>query len=142
MARKILLADEARTARELLAQLLDRKGYEVVEAGDGREALTLALEIDPDLVILEALLPYQSGFEVVAALRRHPRARSIPILMTCSITRGLGHPDDYWRQRVDADDFLSKPFSLAEMFARVDALIGPGETESAASIERPAVPPQ
>ncbi len=133
--RRILLVDEARTSRQLLGQLLRLRGYAVIEAGEGRQVLQLASELRPDLVILEAMLPYTSGFEVCASLKRQTRTRSIPILMTCSVTRKLGRPDDYWKTRVDADDFLSKPFDLTELFARVEALIGRSEAERNARLQ-------
>ena len=131
----ILVVDEARSTRDLLGQLLRLRGYGVIEAGEGRQALALVPELRPDLIILEALLPYTSGFEVCAVLKRQPRTRSIPILMTCSVTRSLGRPDDYWRARVHADAFLSKPFDVTELFAAVERLLPRSEAQRDAGLD-------
>jgi DNA-binding response OmpR family regulator len=131
----ILVVDEARATRDLLGQLLRLRGYDVIEAGEGRQALALLREFRPDLVILEALLPYTSGFEVCATLKRQPRTRSIPVLMTCSVTRSLGRPDDYWRDRVHADEFLSKPFDVTELFVAVERLLSRSEPERNARLD-------
>jgi len=127
--RTILVVDEARATRDLLGQLLRLRGYKVIEAAEGRQALALVRELRPDLVILEALLPYTSGFEVCATLKRQPRTRSIPVLMTCSVTRSLGRPDHYWRDRVHADEFLSKPFDVTDLFLAVERLLDRSEPE-------------
>jgi DNA-binding response OmpR family regulator len=131
----ILLVDEAKATREILGQILRLRGDAVIEAGEGRQALALAREFRPDLIILEALLPYTSGFEVCATLKRQPRTRSIPVLMMCSVTRTLGRSDAYWRKRMDADDFVTKPFDLADLFVRVEALLGRSEAERHARLQ-------
>ncbi len=133
--RTILVVDESRATRDLVGQLLRLRGYHVVEAGEGRQALALAREHRPDLIILEALLPYTSGFEVCAALKRRPRTRTIPVLMTCSVTRSLGRPDDYWKQRVDADEFLSKPFDVTDLFVAVERLLDASEAQRHAHLK-------
>ena len=133
--RTILVVDESRATRDLVGQLLRLRGYHVVDAGEGRQALALAREHRPDMIVLEALLPYTSGFEVCATLKRQPRTRSIPVLMTCSVTRTLGRPDEYWKQRVDADEFLSKPFDVTDLFVAVERLLGASKAKRHADLK-------
>lgn len=124
MVRTILVVDEATRTRKLLASVLSMKGYDVFEAGDGRDALERAQILRPDLVIVEAMLPYLSGFEVCNALRRNPETRAIPILMMCSLTRNLVRDDGAWRDHVPADEFITRPFGVRDLLTRIDKLIG------------------
>jgi DNA-binding response OmpR family regulator len=127
----ILIVDEATRTRGLLASILSMKGYQVYECGNGRQALELIPGLEPDLIIVEALLPGFSGFEVCAALRRDPELQQIPILMMCALTGNLSRRSDQWREHVPADDLITRPFGLRDFMMRVEKLIGAvPETES------------
>ena len=115
--------DDAPDTRVLLADLLRHRGYEVEESPDGADALQRVAKAPPDLVVTDALLPRKSGFEVCAAMKREERTKYIPILMVTSITRTVGMSDDYWRQKSNADDFLSKPFEVPELVSRMELLL-------------------
>lgn len=119
----ILLVDEAKGTRQLLSFLLDRRGFEVVEAGDGREAAQKVVEWDPDLILMEGLLPHKSGFELLGELKRDPRRRHIPVLLMTSVTRQFGQSDAYWRAKTGADEFLAKPFRVEDLLERVEKLL-------------------
>lgn len=118
MERRILLVDEATRTRELLASILRMHGFAVFESGDGRDALARVRRIRPDLIIVEAMLPFLSGFEVCATLRRDPVLKNLPILMMCSLARSLVR-----EQHVPADELLLRPFGLHDLLERVDALL-------------------
>lgn len=119
----ILLVEESRDDREHLGRALAAAGYEVLEARDGRETIAVLQDRKPDLLLIGAVLPYRSGFEICAAIRRHPRWAALPVVLMSSLTRTLGRPDSYWRDRTCADDFISKPCDLPELLARIDAAL-------------------
>lgn len=116
MATILLVEDEA-TLVQTIAYSLRREGYTVVTAGDGQTALTLAREARPDLVVLDLMLPGLDGFEVCRRLRAES---AVPILILSArdteIDRVVG-------LEIGADDYLTKPFSLRELLARIRALL-------------------
>jgi len=116
----ILVVDDEPTIAEVVCRYLERAGYETRCAGDGRQALRLAEEERPDLVVLDLMLPGIDGLEVMRRLRRlHERERSSVILLTAK-----GEPTDrVIGLRLGADDYVTKPFSPAELVARVDAVL-------------------
>ena len=130
MDRTILLVDHATRTRELMGSILQMRGYTVLKSGDGRDALERLRRGRPDLLIIEAMIPVQSGFEVCAAVRRDPNLKDLPILMMSSLTRLLVRDDGHWRQHVTADEFLTRPFCLTDLLSSVEKLIGSAEALS------------
>ena len=116
----ILVAeDEADTAR-LLQFHLQRRGYRVVVAPDGRAALNAAIEQRPDMILLDLMLPYLHGFEVCRLLKAAPTTARIPVLMLTAI----GDTEDKLKGfRLGADDYVTKPYAMDELLARVRALL-------------------
>ena len=123
VAHKILVVDDTKSIREIVAFMLRGKGYEVLEAGDGEEARRKATSEAPDLIVLDAMLPKVTGFTLCAELKGDERYKAIPILMLTAITRDTGKSDDYWREKSQADDFMSKPFKAQDLVARVERLL-------------------
>ncbi|MDY6867303.1 MAG: response regulator transcription factor [Chloroflexota bacterium] len=117
MAEKILVVDDEISLQETLAYNLKKQGYEVQTTGDGTEALELAREMKPDLIILDVMLPGLDGFEVCRILRRE---MSTPVLM---LTARDDEIDRVVGLEVGADDYLAKPFSMRELLARVKAML-------------------
>mgnify|MGYP001417662260 CR=1 FL=1 len=113
--RKILVVDDEQPIAEILKFTLEREGYEVDCAFDGHEALKKALEDDPDLVLLDVMLPGLDGFEV---LRRIRQQRQMPIIM---LTAKDSEVDKVLGLESGADDYVTKPFSNRELVARVKA---------------------
>lgn len=116
---RILIADDRSSSRELLRLVLERAGYEVIEAEDGNAAVARARESNPELILLDLQMPEMDGYQVLAALRSEPRFRTLPILaLTASAMRGD-------RERIlDAGftDYLAKPAGpeiLRETVARL-----------------------
>jgi two-component system phosphate regulon response regulator PhoB len=104
----------------LLHYNLDKEGYQVGVAGDGEEALTMASERAPDLVILDWMLPKVSGIEVCRRLRGRAETRNVPIIMLTA----RGEESDRIRGLdTGADDYVVKPFSMVELTARVRAVL-------------------
>ena len=114
---KILIVEDERTLVETLEYSLRRQGYEVYTATDGRLALDVAAKHQPDLVVLDVMLPGIDGFEVCRILRQ---TSSAPVLMLTARTEEI---DKIVGLEVGADDYLTKPFSMRELTARIKALL-------------------
>jgi DNA-binding response OmpR family regulator len=117
MPYRILLVEDDPTLRETVAYNLRAQGYEVLLAADGYQALDAARREQPDLMLLDVMLPGIDGFEVCRVLRRES---SLPILM---LTARSDEVDRVVGLEMGADDYLTKPFSMRELLARVKALL-------------------
>jgi DNA-binding response OmpR family regulator len=115
MARTILVVDDEPTQREMLAEALEAEGFTIVTAADGRAALLKFREVHPDLVLLDLMLPEMSGIEVCRIIRAES---GVPILM---LTAKNSELDKVVGLELGADDYVTKPFSLRELIARVRA---------------------
>jgi DNA-binding response OmpR family regulator len=116
MARTILVVDDEPTLREALVDALEADGFRVVSAADGREALARFREERPDLVLLDLMLPELSGIEVCRIIRAES---AVPIVM---LTAKDSEVDKVVGLELGADDYVTKPFSLRELSARIRAL--------------------
>ena len=117
MAEKILLVDDEERIRKLLNLYLTREGYEITEAGDGREALDLALNNDFHCILLDLMMPEMNGIEVAKELRKE---KSTPVIM---LTAKGEEADRVEGLEVGADDYIVKPFSPREVVLRVKAIL-------------------
>lgn len=115
MAEKILVVEDDLVLRETLTYNLVKQGYEVSAAVDGRQAVEMARRTPPDLLLLDIMLPQLDGFEVCRIVRQELRA---PIIM---LTARADEMDKVVGLEVGADDYLTKPFSMRELLARVKA---------------------
>ena len=114
---RILVVEDDLTLLETLEYNLAGEGYEVITAADGLTAVEVAREGQPDLIVLDLMLPRLDGFEVCRILRRET---NVPILM---LTARADEVDRVVGLEVGADDYLTKPFSMRELLARVKALL-------------------
>jgi DNA-binding response OmpR family regulator len=131
MARTILVVDDEPTIRETLSDALEADGFRVVSAADGREALTRFRAERPDLVLLDLMLPELSGVEVCRIIRAES---GVPIVM---LTAKDSEVDKVVGLELGADDYVTKPFSVRELSARIRALFR--RSERVAVEEPPAV---
>jgi DNA-binding response OmpR family regulator len=115
MAEKILVVEDEPSLQETLIYNLEKQGYQVEAAGDGRAAIEAARRLVPDLIVLDIMLPEMDGFEVCKILRKE---MTVPILM---LTARDDEIDRVVGLEVGADDYLTKPFSMRELMARVKA---------------------
>ena len=120
MKPKILLVEDDSHLTELVTYNLERDGFAVVCAEDGEEALVLAEEERPDLIILDWMIPHLSGIEVCRRLRRAPSTANLPILM---LTARTEESDRIRGLETGADDYITKPFSPRELNARIKAVL-------------------
>ena len=133
MSKRVLIVEDEKNIVDILSFNLVREGYETLEAFDGQTGLQLALEQNPDLVLLDLMLPKMNGFDVCNAIRSHNR--SVPILM---LTAREEETDKVLGLELGADDYITKPFSMRELLARVKANIRRTEMLAAAAPAAPA----
>ena len=125
MGKKVLIADDEPNIVTTLEFLLQRNGYEVTIARNGDEALLLIEQHQPDLVLLDVMMPLKSGYEVCQRMRERTDWRHIKIIMLTAkgrdveMSKGLS---------IGADLYITKPFSTQELMARINGLLGVGTT--------------
>jgi len=117
VSQKILVVDDEPHILELVRYNLTQEGYEVLTAHDGAQAVVRAREAQPDLIILDIMLPYVDGLEVCRQIRR---ASTVPIIM---LTAKGGELERVVGLEIGADDYVTKPFSPRELVARVRAIL-------------------
>ncbi|HEY8000332.1 MAG TPA: response regulator [Solirubrobacterales bacterium] len=116
----ILVADDDADVRELVVFRLTRAGYEVITAGDGEEALRLALERRPDVCVIDVMMPKLDGYELTERLRASEELAGAAIMLLtasveeASVDRGFA---------AGADDYIKKPFSPAELVERISTVL-------------------
>ena len=118
MAKTVLIVEDERAIVEILKFNLKREGYETLEALDGETGLLLAQTKDPDLILLDVMLPKMNGFDICKTLRAENR--TTPIIM---LTAREEEMDKVFGLETGADDYMTKPFSMKELMARVKANI-------------------
>lgn len=120
MTPKVLLVEDDATLVELLTYNFEAEGFTVVQTADGEEALLLAKEEGPDIVILDWMIESLSGIEVCRRLRRQPETQNLPVIM---LTARTEEADRIRGLDTGADDYITKPFSPRELIARVKAVL-------------------
>ncbi|MCC7273546.1 MAG: phosphate regulon transcriptional regulator PhoB [Alphaproteobacteria bacterium] len=116
----VLVVEDEVPLLTLLRYNLEKEGFRVAEARDGEEALVAVKDLEPDLVLLDWMLPLVSGIEVCRQIRRMPEARAVPIVM---LTARGEEADKIRGLNSGADDYVTKPFSPSELTARLKAVL-------------------
>lgn len=114
----ILVVEDELAQRELISYNLESEGFRVVSAADGREALLLIEEEEPDLILLDWMLPGTSGIEICRQVKTRPATRMTPVIMLSARSEEV---DRVRGLETGADDYICKPYSVVEMIARVKA---------------------
>ena len=125
MPKKILVVEDDPSAARLVGYTLEHEGYQVVTATNGPEGLRRAQEEEPDLLILDVMLPGLDGFEVCHRLRDGPRTACLPILMLSAKAQEM---DKTTAAKVGADRYLVKPADPAELLTTVECLLADRQT--------------
>ncbi|SMB23536.1 Protein PilH [Sterolibacterium denitrificans] len=118
-ARKIMVVDDSPTERLVLADLLTRNGYVVVTAESGEQAIALARQELPDLILMDVVMPGVNGFQATRTISREEATRHIPIIMCTSKDQAT---DKIWGMRQGAQDYLVKPADPAELLAKLASI--------------------
>jgi CheY-like chemotaxis protein len=120
VAPKVLVCDNEEVLRALVRAALAPDGYDIAEARDGDESVELARNLEPDLIVLDMMMPGRTGLEVLEELREEERFAKTPVVMLTARTQ---EADRDSASTAGADRFLSKPFSPVELASVVDELL-------------------
>ncbi len=118
--KKILVVDDEKDIIELIEYNLKKEGFSVIQAYDGEAAVSIAKKQQPDLLILDLMLPRMNGIDVCKAIRANPATVDLPIIM---LTAKTDESDKVLGLEIGADDYITKPFSVKELIARVRTIL-------------------
>ena len=128
---RILIVDDEDDIRRLLQRVLEKKGYEVIEASDGQAGLAAVREHTPDVILLDAMLPEVHGFDICRRIKSSKKYGHIPIIMVSAIYRGWRFAEDL-KASYGVAEFLEKPFKISELVAAVERALDGRKAEDAA----------
>lgn len=117
--KNILIVDDSATDRQYLSDLLSKNGFKVTTAQNAEEALAKAKQLQPDLVLMDVVMPGQNGFQATRTLTKDEATKQIPIIICTS--KGQ-ETDKAWGMRQGARDYIVKPVSGPELLAKISAL--------------------
>lgn len=120
MAKKIVVIDDDQEIVNIIKATLKSKGYNALAAHNGEDGLKLVMQENPDLVIVDLRMPVMSGMEVCKRLRKEPKYKNLPIIVTSAIGKDSGKSEEFWKSGLQCDDFLSKPFDPLDLLGRVE----------------------
>ena len=133
MAKRIVVVDDDMEITDIIKTTLKTKNFEVLVAHNGQDGLRLITEAQPDMIILDLMLPLISGMEVIKRLRRDPAFKDTPVLVMSAIAKSSDRPEEFWRQGLGADDFITKPFDPLALLGRVEYVLRKKEYVSASA---------
>lgn len=117
----VLIVDDSPTEQHVLTQVLEKNGFETLVASDGEEAISMAETSQPDLILMDVVMPGMNGFQATRQLSRNPDTSAIPVVMVTSKDQ---ETDRIWGLRQGAVDYLMKPVKQDDLLAAVRARIG------------------
>ncbi len=120
MRRKILVVEDSPTIRKVISITLSQKGYEIIEAGDGLEALSRLNEAKPDLILLDIILPKMDGYQILSIIRENPEFKNIPVIM---LTSKDGIINKVKGKVAGSSAYLTKPFDPAQLVETIERYI-------------------
>ncbi len=124
---RALIIDDSTTVIAVLGKMLRQSGYQVGSALDAETGIQLARSDQPEVIFLDIVLPGMNGFAALRALKRDPETRDIPVIM---MSGNMQATEQFYAQRIGADDFLKKPFPRAELFSKLAKLLDTPEPEA------------
>jgi DNA-binding response OmpR family regulator len=122
--KTILVVEDDPVNGLMLLDFLEAHGYRVRLSKNGPDGVAAFAKDEPDLVLVDVLLPRKNGFEVCFDIKRTERGRSTPVLLMSAIYKDVEHAQGYAREQLGAQGFLLKPFELADLLAQVRTFIG------------------
>ena len=120
-SRKILLVDDSETVLQMEQMILAKSSYELILARDGEEGVAKALTTQPDLILMDVVMPKMNGFEAVKQLRENAQTRSVPIVMVTSKAEAESMETGY---QTGCSDYIIKPIDQLELMMKVKNLLG------------------
>ena len=120
-SRKILLVDDSETVLQMEQMILAKSSYELILARDGEEGVAKALAIQPDLILMDVVMPKMNGFEAMKQLRENAQTRSVPIVMVTSKAEAESMEAGYQN---GCSDYIIKPIDQLELMIKVKNLLG------------------
>jgi DNA-binding response OmpR family regulator len=120
VSAKILVVEDSPTYLRQIADLLKGEGFDIITAVDGEDALEKTIRENPDLIVLDVILPKKNGFQVCRQLKTSPETQNIKVLMLTSKSQDS---DRFWGLKQGADDYMTKPFDDIELVANVTKLL-------------------
>lgn len=117
--KKILIIDDSPTERYILTEILNRGGYQVITAENGEEGIARAYSEQPDLILMDVVMPGLNGYQATRTLSRNEQTKHIPIIVCSSKSQ---ETDKIWGLRQGALDYLTKPVDGAELLSKIAAL--------------------
>lgn len=115
----ILLVEDTLSEMELISHYLEESGYSVIPTISAKDALSRAIEQQPDVIITDVVMPGMSGFELCRSLKRHPATEKVPIIICTSKSQDI---DRLWGMKQGADVYLTKPFTREQLIRAVKAV--------------------
>lgn len=116
----VLVVDDSKTIRFALKKMLSQGGYRVLEAENGQEAIELAQQHRPVLIIMDIVMPGLNGFQATRRMRKIERTRDIPIVIMSGNKEAT---EQFWVNRIGANDFMGKPFSRFDLYKRLERVV-------------------
>ena len=128
--RSILIIDDSRTVVHALKTILEQAGYSTIAASDGKRGIELASEYQPDLILMDIVMPGINGFKATRLLRKDARTEDIPIIIMSGNEQAT---EKFWGMRLGANEFLSKPIQRGLLFKMLSEFIVTGKPINKAS---------
>jgi len=119
---KVLVVDDSRTVVHGLRTVLEQDGYLVIEAYDGMTAIELARAHQPDIILMDVIMPGLNGFQATRKIRKDPATHSIPIIIISATEQPT---EQFWLTKLGANDFLSKPIIRGDLFTKMESQLYP-----------------
>lgn len=116
----ILVVDDSPTEQKIVSSTLQSKGYRVITAADGDDALAKAVAEKPKVIVLDVIMPKKNGFQVCRALKNDIQTKDIKVILLTSKSQDS---DKFWGMKQGADAYMTKPFDQAELLVQVHKLI-------------------
>ena len=133
MPLKVLVCDDERHIVRLIQVNLERQGYQVVTAFDGKEGLEKIASEKPNVVVLDVMMPYMDGFEVLKRIRKEPETEALPVIM---LTAKAQDKDVFEGYHYGADMYLTKPFNPMELVAFVKRILSGNDDDKGGGTSR------
>lgn len=130
MGKRVLIADDSANTRGILKFMLQNQGFDLIEAENGEEAVAKAAASNPDIIVLDGMMPKMSGFDACRELKNNPATADIPVILLTAVAQV--EPNHDWAKEAPADRYMPKPFQMRDLLEAIEGLTGappPSETK-------------